>query len=344
MSVVRNNAAVANQINPDLAGGVFLDALWKLTGGQRRVATFTTVPGAALTGQPGTIVPGGSLAETAAGDRFQTVGDVTLAPDGTATVDFIAIESGPVPAVVGTLTEIVSAVLGWETVTNPNAALVGQNGETDAASRRRRKDTLALQGVALPEAITSALNDVDGVQSLQFRENVTDSPAVIDGIAMVPHSIWVCVNGGTDADIAKTLLAKKSMGANWNGAVTVNVVEPASGQTYPVQFDRPTPIAILARVTIRKGSGVADPVGAVQKAILDYAAGEINGERGFIVGGNVSPFELSGAVNEEQPTIYVQKVELTRAAVVNYQPSELVMALNELPFFTVPSSISVVVI
>lgn len=34
-SVARNNAELANQINPDLAGGIFLDAIWALMGGQR---------------------------------------------------------------------------------------------------------------------------------------------------------------------------------------------------------------------------------------------------------------------------------------------------------------------
>ena len=30
-NVVRNNAALANQINPNLAGGVFLDAIWAVS-------------------------------------------------------------------------------------------------------------------------------------------------------------------------------------------------------------------------------------------------------------------------------------------------------------------------
>lgn len=34
-AIVRNNAELANQINPDLAGGVFLDAIWALMGGAR---------------------------------------------------------------------------------------------------------------------------------------------------------------------------------------------------------------------------------------------------------------------------------------------------------------------
>src|SRR4051794_38182998 len=39
--VVQNNAALANQINPSIAGGVFLDALLALTGMQRTPASPT---------------------------------------------------------------------------------------------------------------------------------------------------------------------------------------------------------------------------------------------------------------------------------------------------------------
>src|ERR1700710_494692 len=46
--VVNNNAALANQINPNIAGGVFLDAIMALTGMQRAVATQTVVTNVAL--------------------------------------------------------------------------------------------------------------------------------------------------------------------------------------------------------------------------------------------------------------------------------------------------------
>ena len=35
VGIATNNAQLANQINPNLAGGIFLDALWALTGGKR---------------------------------------------------------------------------------------------------------------------------------------------------------------------------------------------------------------------------------------------------------------------------------------------------------------------
>lgn len=328
-NVLRNNATVANQINPNLAGGVFLDAIWALTGGQRYDATYSVVPGCQLLGLPGTLVPAGSQAALADGTLFASISDVTLDGGGNGTVDFQAVDPGPVAVNPGALTQIVTAVLGWDQLTNPTAATIGRNEESDLASRQRRKNTLSLQNVALPLAATSALYDIPNVKSLQYRENFTKADATIDGIFLLANSVWACVDGGTDAEVAAALLANKSLGANWNGAVTVNLPHPATGQVYPVKFDRPTSVAIAARVTVRDGSALIDVPAAVRQAILDYAAGLLEGEPGFVVGESVSTFELAGAVNREAPGIYVQKCEISLASVISWSTDEIAIALNQ---------------
>lgn len=309
---LRNNAAIANQINPRIAEGVFLDAIWALTGGQRRAMTATTVEGVLLGGIPGTLIPEGSQAQTPAGAIFQTLGDVTLDGTGNATVDFGSVVGGPISCEAGQLNTPVTAILGWETVTNPNDGTPGKDEESDVASRLRRLQTLALQGVALPEAIISGVMSVANVRSLAFRENVGDTAAVIDGVNMIAHSMYACVDGGLDSDVAAAILAKKSLGCGYNGATVVNVTDPASGQVYAVAFDRPTDVPIKARVTIKANSAVADPATTVRDAIVAYAAGEIDGEQGFVVGGSVSPFELGGAINIQAPGIYVRLVEIAK--------------------------------
>lgn len=329
-NVLRNNATVANQINPNLAGGVFLDAIWALTGGARLAATYSVVPAVDLLGLPGTFIPAGAQASLIDGALFESVSDVTLDGGGMGAVDFQAVEPGPIAVNVGALSQIVTAVLGWDTVSNPTAATGGRSEESDLSSRQRRKNTLSLQNVALPLAITSALYDLPAVKSLQFRENYTKLDATIDGIFLLANSIWVCVKGGTDAEIATALLAHKSLGANWNGATTVNIVDSASGQTYPVKFDRPTDVAVQARVTVRSGSALVNVPQAVREAIVAYAAGELEGEPGFVVGGNVSAFELAGAVNRNAPGIYVQKCEISLLSPTSWTTDEIVIALDEI--------------
>lgn len=305
-AVARNNATLANQINPNLAGGIFLDAILALTGVERTPATRSTISGAALTGIPGTVIPAGSQATTTAGDVWQTLATVTLDGSGNATADFESVKYGPISATAGSLNSITSLVLGWETVTNANAATLGTLKQSDQAARALRRNTLAAQGVALPLAIASALYLVKGVKSLAFRENVTSAPITIDGVTLVAHSIYACVDGGTDADVAAALLANKSLGADWNGTTTVNVTDPSSGQVYPVKFSRPVAVPVKVEVTVRGTAGLSDVIGAVRAAVLAYANGEQDGEAGFVVDGDVSPWEIAGAVSRTYPGLFVQ--------------------------------------
>lgn len=329
-NVLRNNATVANQINPNLAGGVFLDAIWALTGGQRYDATYSVVPACQLLGLPGTFIQAGAQASLADGTLFASISDVTLDGGGNGTVDFQAVEPGPTAVNPGALTQIVTAVLGWDQITNPTAATIGRNDESDLAGRQRRKNTLSLQNVALPLAATSALYNIPNVKSLQYRENFTKADATIDGIFLLANSVWACVDGGTDAEVAAALLENKSLGANWNGAVTVNMPHPATGQTYPVKFDRPTEKPVKARVTVRNLSALTDVPAAVRSAIVAYAAGQQEGERGFVVGASVSSFELAGAVNREAPGIYVQNCEISLVSVTSWVVGQISIALNEI--------------
>lgn len=305
-AVIRNNADLANQINPNLAGGVFLDAIWGITGGQRFKATPSFVRDVELTGVPSTIIPSGAIASVGPnGAQFQLLSPVVLANDGTGLGVFQSIELGAIAAPVNGLNQIVTGVLGWETVNNPYAAEPGDPEESDIGARARRRVTLALQGVALPEAIVSGVNSLPAVRSMAFRENPTGAPVVIDGQNLVAHSVFVCVDGGLDTDIGLMLLRKKSSGAAWNGNTTVTVTEPFSGQAYDVKFSRPDQIPIYMQVTVKAGAPYADVPNTVRNAILAYASGDQEGEEGFVVGGDVSAFEIAGAVNRAAAPIYV---------------------------------------
>lgn len=326
--VARNNAELANQINPDLAGGVWLDAIWALTRGSRRPATYSVLTGVVLGGIPTTLVPAGSVAVVSTtGERFVTTANALIDASGTTTVTMRAERTGPVTAAAGSLDQVASSVLGWETVSNPSAAVVGREVESDVSSRNRRRNTLALQSIAAPEAIISRLYDIDGVRSLAFRENITDTTMVIDGVTIRYHSVWVCVEGGTDAEIAQALLATKTLGAGWTGNIVVPTLDAISGQTYNVQFDRPTEITLFARITIRPTTLDAQTI--IPAAVKSYADGEIDGEMGLVVGQPVSPFEISGAINQVEPRIFVSKVELSNDG-VTWSTSDVMIALNEI--------------
>ncbi len=236
MSVVRNNAKLANQINPNLSGGIFLDAIMALTDSSRDGASNSNVE-IVSTGVAGTVVRAGSRVESDAGDIWRSVSEFTIPTTGTVTATFKAEEFGPVAASPNTITKIKDEILGWETVKNTAAAVLGKNKESDPVARRKRKNTLALQGRSTAAAVRSNLADVKGVRSHSFRENITGSTRVIDGVTLVEHSIWVAVQGGRDEDVAMALLEAKSSGSDWNGKKSISVIDPESGQPYQVKFD-----------------------------------------------------------------------------------------------------------
>lgn len=115
-----------------------------------------------------------------------------------------AVETGPVECPAGQMMTVASSVLGWETVTNPTGAVTGRIAESDLQSRRRRKLTLAKNTVSVGEAMTSALYELEGVRSLVYQENYTNTPMAADGITLVPHSVYVCVEGGESRNCCRT--------------------------------------------------------------------------------------------------------------------------------------------
>lgn len=326
-AIARNNAALANQINPDVAGGVFLDALLSFTGGVRRAATRSTLAGVVFSGVPGTNIPAGSQAiVSGTGEVFATDNPLVIGAGGTVTGSMTAVNSGAIQVPIAGLDTVASAVLGWETVTNPASAVPGAPEQSDVAARALRRQTLALQTVSTTEAIVSRVMAIPEVRSMSFRENTAATTQTIDGISLVAHSIYACVQGGSDADVARALYDTKTVGAAYNGGTTVNVTDPFSGQITPVKFDRPTEIPILVRVTVRNTP--LDVQTLVRDAIMDYYNGDLEGGMGLTVGTNVYPFEFSGACNQIEPSIVVTNVELSTDG-TTWSSAPLTVALDE---------------
>ena len=343
--VVQMIAQAANQINPNQAGGVFLDAICAFTGLNRIAQGFTLVPGVVITGQPNVIFQAGQLQaqSSSTGLYYTNVAALQLDVSGNGNVNFQCTTAGPNACPIGDLV-IATQVNGWETIDNTTAGAPGNTTQSDNSLRALRKKTLAGNALSTVEAIVSALYKVPGVTSLTFLENISNITQVIDGITLVANSVWACVSGGANADIAAALLATKTLGANWNGATPVTVIEPASKQQYTVEFDRPTAVPILVKVTMRQGTSTANLSDAVPQAIVDYAAGNINDDPGFVVGEQVSPFDLAGAIYAEVPGAFVSKLEVAYAGSSPvFQTTELAIAKNQQASITL-SSVQVIII
>jgi uncharacterized phage protein gp47/JayE len=165
---------VNNAFNPQTASGAALSILVQLNGITRNSDEFSTVTLSCTANAAGATIPAGSLvSDPTTGNQFATDSLLVLGASATDTVAATAVNSGVVEAAASTLTQIDTPIYGWETVTNPAAATVGQSEETDSALRLRRQVVAEGSGTASVEAIFRAVSDIDEVVEAVVFENVT---------------------------------------------------------------------------------------------------------------------------------------------------------------------------
>lgn len=88
-------------------------------------------------------------------------------------VPFQAQDYGPIPVPAGTLTNILTPIAGWNSLTNYQAGITGRNQETDAELRLRRQTTLRGLGFSTVESLLARIPEVPGVTAVLVFENVT---------------------------------------------------------------------------------------------------------------------------------------------------------------------------
>lgn len=248
-------AFLANQFNPLTASGIFQDALGKIYFLARKSAINSSVV-CTLSGRPGTVVSVGSQIrsddeEVSAQTVWTLAANTTIGDDGTASATFNCTTSGAISAGANTLTNIVTVVPGWDSVTNPAAATVGQLEETQSAFEARRYQSVALNARGTTDAVFARVANCDNVIACYVTDNKTNVNKSIDGYTLKPHSIYVAALGGTDEDIAKAIYNSVSAGCDYNGNTTVNVTDENTGAVEAVTFERPEDLNVYVKVTIQ---------------------------------------------------------------------------------------------
>lgn len=252
-------ADFTNQVDPNYASGRMQDAIARIYFLSRRGATPTVVVGT-LSGATGAFIPAGSLARATDGTIFQSLSSVTIPVGGSIDVQFAALTEGPIACPVGSLNTIYRQVAGWDSVTNAAEGTIGRNEETRSELEARRALSVAQNAVGILPAVRGAVLSVDGVVDAFVTENTSATSQTVGGVSLAPHSLYVCVQGGADEDIARAIWTKKPPGCDYNGDTTVTIEDTNGGYvtppTYDVTFQRAASLAISFDVDIADGSDV----------------------------------------------------------------------------------------
>ena len=243
---------IYNNQYPTTASGISLDQATYLTGTTRRPATRSNIKMGIARGSQGTVVPAGTIiaVEGNPNAQFATENDATIdIPSGanymSGNIIMNAVETGPLAVRGGTLTVIVTPVVGMTSFSNLDNAVMGSNVETDADLKARRTQELNLAGSGTLEAIRSALSARPTVTAVQVFQN--NSAVQINN--RPPHSIEILVLGDDEDDLAAAIFNVVGAGITMIGNVTKAVTD-SQGHEQTIRFSRPTPVNVFVDFVI----------------------------------------------------------------------------------------------
>lgn len=334
-------ATYANQINPYYATGQLLDAIGSLFSVTRTGATATVIT-CTFSGTAGTVIPSGSIIKNNAGDEFTVNTNVTIGDDGNATGFATCTEVGPKSVEIGSVTTIVSTVVGWNAVTNIGTFSAGDSIESDESYRQRILNT-RWTGTAFVYAIRAEVERVSGVRSIFVVDNgygtskylaysdgvltlLDSAPLTGKYVILAPHTVLVIASGAfSDMDVATAIFNTKPVGCGYStldataqGSAKGTVVEKyvtdeISGVSYKVVFNKPLTYTFGVNITVGKNQyrGTdAELVASVQNAVKAWAKGETPFVDGLQLGQSIYSYEIGAAVSDVVPTIQIKNVEI----------------------------------
>lgn len=285
--------SVFNAFSPSSAQGEGLSRVVKINGIARQSATYSTVD-LLLGGTAGTVITSG-YATDEANHRWNLPASVTIPNTGQITVTATAATIGAISAAAGTVTTIGSPTRGWQTVTNPLAAVEGDPVETDAALRRRQATSTAIPSQTILGGLVGAVANLPGVVRYGGVENDTSAT---DDNGVPGHAFSIVVDGGDAATIAAAIFAKKGPGAGTHGTTNETVTD-AFGVPHVIRFMRPTEVPISVGISLVALHGYTSNIGdKIKAAVAAYIEGIALGGEIYLTRLYV-PANLSGTAEGE---------------------------------------------
>lgn len=194
--------------------------------------------------------------------------DNILVTSVTSNIVFESQEYGQVNVPFGTITDIITVIAGFNSVTNDITPILGRLKETDVEARHSYLKRIFLHSTNMLESIEAEImENVDGVTSLIGYENDTN---LVDAYGRPPHSVEIVIEGGDNTEIARCIFNKKATGIQSFGAQEVEIADDY-GNSHLICFNRPTLLNTWLQVTMTRNSEPIQPnyAAIVKDSIMD---------------------------------------------------------------------------
>jgi len=317
--------SVYNSFDPDLSSSSALDSISAITGAIRLSATRSTCVLNVVLDPGTTLTIGRRVRDPVTGIAFETTQQVSNS--GLIQSSFFcaaqSIDFGPIAAPANTLTEIMTPVSGWVSVTNDVDSTPGSYVETDHEFRIRREELLRISGAATLEAIRSALRNLDNVTQAILFENTT---MVVD-INGLPGKSFECIVGGGTAStgstanpgIIETIFLTKPVGIESHGFFS-GIVKDSQGVNHTIKYSRPTELLLWFQVFVDINPLIypLDGNDQIKDALVAFCQDLLIGDDVIYNRSASIPFDVVGVVDVSQFYMNAQPDNITTANFENY--------------------------
>lgn len=319
-------AETSEAFDPDSAVGAMLDQIVAFSGVTPREDASPSTGTVTLTGTPTSIIPEGArVRDASTGVTVETLATVEIPGGGSIDVSVQTVETGPLEAAAGSLTEIVTPYAGWSSVTNAAALTPGRNVETDLELRARREQSLQATGKGTDGGILAALLALGEVQQAIVKSNRSTTTAA-DGTP--PHAVRSIIypdpgSAAVEQLIAETLFANVPEGIRaWGTDVTATITD-SQGVAADYSWDYATAVDVYVSVTVTLAAGTSVAASDIETAIESY----INS---LLVGDDVRELRMYQAiqgVSDDVETATALKIDTVTPPVLT---GDLVIAIDEI--------------
>jgi hypothetical protein len=293
-----NSAAIAayNSFSPATAQGTGLSSNVQINGLTRLIPSFSTVS-VTLTGVAHTVITNGQCVDTS-GNVWALPTTTTIGSGGTVTVTATCTTVGAITANPSTVTGIQTPSYGWQSVTNPSAAVVGAPTETDAALRIRQSASTALPSLTVFEGVVAALENIVGVGRVIGYENNTSTGLVLTGGTIPANNLcYIVENGAVIQQAVFTAIFDKStpgiptyIDPSFPSQSYSEVVTDANDSSRTINFMSPTEAIFVVVCTVHPINGWnVTTVTLIENAIIAYA-------NSTPIGSSISYFAVAAAI------------------------------------------------
>ena len=156
---------------------------------------------------------------------------LTLAPGASAPIQLVCSELGPIEAPAGWITQTLEVT--DLTVNQGDAAIPGENTESDSQLRERRASSSGSAGITVLESLIGSLLNVSGIKDVYLYENTSGSSTpALDGTTILGHSVYIVLRYREGITIDKKTIGSIIYEKMTPGITTSQANESIGGLSY----------------------------------------------------------------------------------------------------------------